>query len=455
VNAHDIETGWLQQESLDGVMDISIECDQVDFAFEADETLAGGLQLIAQPAQNAPVVERSGSTVMIKQEGKYKGRVVPLVRLPASDCPSLSLKLGKGDLSFRDVQASVSIKLGMGDLEVRNGSGEVLASLGKGDIAVVGRAQKVALKTGLGDTAISRCTGGVSVSIGRGDISLSECGAGIELRSGSGDVAVNRPMGGGISIHTGSGDVAVIGGEADSLIARAGKGDVVSTTRLLVSPDTVEDTPEPDDDDATFELFDDEDDDAFSRGSLEFEAGDDGVRIGRGNRNLLTMGPSGIQISRRGREISLGPDGIRVGGPASESPGAERFTFDTGRGDIRVDLPNDLNMRVEVLATGDVQSDVPLVSVGRPGPRGTVKRLVGVSDGVTAGARVNVRLRTKRGDVGVRLVRVQPRVEVTPQAADEEMDREEQARVILEALSLGDLSVSEAERLLAALDRAD
>lgn len=460
MNAHDIETGWLQQESLDGVTDVSIECDHVDFAVEADETLSGVIQLIVQPAQNAPQLERSGAEVRIKQRDRYKGRVTPLIRLPAADCPAISAKLGKSDLSFSDVRAMISVKLGMGDLDVRAGSGEVLASLGKGDITVTGRDQEVALKVGMGDVSLRRCSAGASVSLGKGDVALSECGPGIEVKTGSGDVSIDRPLGGRIGVNTGSGDIAVIRGDVHELALRAGKGDIVSTARLLVGSEGPRaEAAESEDDDIHFDQFDfdvsDEEDVSFSLGDIEFEANDGGVRIGRGNRDLLKMGPDGIQISGVGREISLGPEGIRVGGPRSAAAGAEEFTLETGKGDIRIDVPNDLKLRIEVLATGDVQSDLPLVSVGRPGPRGTVKRLVGVSDGGAGGSRVNVRTRTKRGDVVLRSVRVQPRVQTATHSADDEADREEQARVILEALAHGELSVSEAERLLAALDRSD
>jgi len=454
VNARDVQTGWLHQESLDGVTAISVECDHVDLAFEADETLSGVIQLIGEPAENLPVIERTGPEITISQRGRYRGRVRPLIRVPAEGCPGTGVKLGKGDIAFQNVQADIAVKLGMGDVEISNGSGATAVSLGKGDVGISGRDGVVAVKLGMGDVSVRRSTGLIAVSTGKGDIAIVDAIADIDVKCGSGDVAVVRPQGGTILINSGNGDVAVQGGEATSVSVRSGKGDIHSSVRLLAHEAELTSTADEDDFDLNGDFDDFDPGDSFSIGDLEFEASDDGVRIGRGNRSILKMGPDGIQIRGSNREISLGPDGIRLGGPKeTASDGSEQFTFETGRGDVQVDLPSDLHVRVEVLATGDVQSEVPLVSVARPGPRGTMKRLVGVSDGAGRGPRVNLRVRTKRGDVALRSVRVQSRVQTAPRPEDDAVDRDEQARVILEALARGDLSVNEAERLLEGLDR--
>lgn len=450
MNARDIETGWLHQQSLDGVTEISVECDQVDLTFEADDTLTAVFQLIGEPAENQPVLERSGSEITIKQRGRYRGRVKPLIRVPAIGCPGIGVKLGKGDVAFRNVDADIAVKLGMGDVEILDGGGATAVSLGKGDVEVARRDGIAAIKLGMGDVSVSRVTGLIAVSLGKGDVSVADASYDVEIKSGSGDVSIVHPLGGSYSISLGNGDVSLESGDVSGVNVRTGKGDISSSVRLLGNAGASVDEPETGE-------FDDLDDfdptEAFSIGDLEFEANDEGVRVGRGSRNILKLGPDGIQIRGSNREISLGPSGIRVGGPGETANGGERFTFDTGRGDIHVDLPSDLNVRVEVLATGEIQSDVPLVSVARPGPRGTMKRLVGVTDGAGKDTRANVRVRTKRGDVSLRSVRVQPRVQPAAPAEEATVDRDEQARVILEALARGDLSVNEAERLLEGLDR--
>ncbi|HEX2281927.1 MAG TPA: DUF4097 family beta strand repeat-containing protein, partial [Thermomicrobiales bacterium] len=423
--------------------------------FEADDTLTNSVQFIVEPAENPPVLRRLGSEIRIEQQKKYRGKVTPLVRLPAAQCPEINVNLGKGELSFIDIRATLTIKHGMGDVDVRGGSGPVQVSLGMGEVAISRRNDPLEVKNGMGDVAIDRCRGGINVALGRGDIAVAESGPDIVLKNGSGDIAVARPVDGQLHISTGKGDVAVSGGDAYGLIVNSGKGDIFSSARLSVRPgDQGEPVDEASDEDEEAPIFSFDEDITLNLSGLEFDAGEHGVRVTRDGRDVLKLGPEGVQISSGGRELSLGPEGVRLGGAGEKSSGDQRFSFETGRGDLHVQLPTDLKARVEVLATGDVQSDVPMVSVGRPGPRGTVKRLVGVTDGGDQAGRVNVRLRTGRGDVALRSMRVSPREPAQPAQRAEETDNEERARVILEALSRGDLSVGEAERLLAALERS-
>jgi hypothetical protein len=453
VNARDVETGWLHQQSLDGVTNISVDCEQIDLTFESDDTLSGFIQLIAEPAQNLPVLERSGSEFIIRQRGRYRGRVKPLLRVPARGCPDTGVKLDKGDLVFQDIGANVAVKLGMGDVSLTGGVGSTAVSIAKGDVTVTRRDGNSAIKAGMSDISINECAGLFAISCGKGDVQLDSCGPDIEVKTGHGDVLIASPLGGVLSVSSGNGDIVVRDGEASSALIRTGKGDISSSVRLLADhPDFA--APNHDDDDDFTDFDDFAASDSFSIGDIEIEAGDDGVRIGRGSRNILRMGPEGIQIRGSNREISLGPDGIRVGGPEPVDRD-ERFLFETSRGDVQVSLPGDLNVRVEVLATGDIQSDVPLVSVARPGPRGSMKRLVGVTNGAGKEPRADVRVRTNRGDVQLRMIRVLPRTHTAPPIEDDAVDRDEQARVILEALARGDLSIREAERLLEGLDRGD
>lgn len=417
MNVSEGRSDWLQQVSLDGVTEFRVNCETIDLAFETDASLSGVAQLIVEPAQHAPVLHRSGSVLLLEQQGRFRGRVTALVRLPADRCPGMAVNVNKGDLSFSDVPASMALNLGMGDLVVRGGAGEIALNIGKGDVRITDRAEAIAANVGMGD------------------------------------VAIGHPGGGYVTITNGNGDIAVGGGSVSGLKIRTGRGDIVSNTRLVLRPEDVRDADGEDEAFHPDDFVKGLDAMGINLGDLAFEANDEGLRVARGNRDLLRLGPEGIHISRGGREISLGPAGIRVGG-ASSSVGPDHYTFDTGKGDIRVDLPSDLALRVEILATGDVQSDVPLVSVGRPGPRGTTKRLVGVRDGGETGPRANVRLKTGRGDVELRTVRVPPPTPAPKPESKTETDRDERARVILEALSRGDLSVSEAERLLSALDRS-
>ena len=449
MNVENLETGWLQQHALDGIHELTIECDHVDFTIEVDENLSDMVQLVAQPAENAPAISRAGSELLIKQSGRYRGRVTPMLRLPATRCPEVAANIGKGDLSFQHVPATIVVKLGMGDVQIVDGSGSALVSIGKGDVAVVDRDGGVTVKSGMGDVALRRCTGAVSVALGKGDIAVVESGPGVSVKTGSGDIAVVRMQGGALVASAGVGDMSFNDGEASSVTAHTGKGDIVSSVRLL---DESRGRPDVSDEDDDF-VFDVDSED-FSLGDIHVEAGESGVRVARGNTDILSLGPDGIRFRGSKRQFSLGPDGIRVGGPDTGIE-VERFSFETERGDADVAVPSDLNLRVELLATGDVHSDVPLVSVGRPGPRGTIKRFVGVLDGPGNAPRTDVRVSTKRGDVNVRLARVLPRDDAPDVDDKDDMDRDEQARVILEALARGDLSVNEADRLLRGLDSGD
>jgi hypothetical protein len=169
---------------------------------------------------------------------------------------------------------------------------------------------------------------------------------------------------------------------------------------------------------------------------------------------------------------------IKRGAAAGEmgvKPG--EFDVETANGDIAVHVPAEQPLRVEALVSGgDVRSDIPLVSVGRPGPRGATQRLVGgTSPG--NGGRLNLRVRAERGDIRIRAMRYAPAAPSVPAAplaptaptppapptpptpptppmpAAPRSEREEQINAILNQLASGSLDVAEAERLLEALEQ--
>jgi hypothetical protein len=138
------------------------------------------------------------------------------------------------------------------------------------------------------------------------------------------------------------------------------------------------------------------------------------------------------------------------------------FDVQTTKGDISLDVPSNVPTRVEtIINSGDVHSDIPLVSVGRPGPRGATQRFVGVSGSPGAADRLSIKLMTNRGDIRIRSVAhpvtppAPPRPPRQPSSpvSPERTGREERMRSILDSLSRGDLSVTDAERMLAELER--
>lgn len=458
MNANDVESGWMQQISLGGINELRIDCDHMDLTIETDTSLSDMIQLICEPAQNAPILKRVDSRLEIKQSSRYRGRVRPLLRVPAFDCPETSVKLDKSDLIVSHMHAPLTVSLGMGDVAISHASAPVGVKIGKGDVALSDIAAEIDVKHGMGDVSVRGCTGPVVVALGKGDVMVTDSGPDIDASSGHGDISVRRGLGGRLKISAGQGDISIDKGEASSALVKTGNGDISSSLRMTVEGEIPAAQPIVDDSGVEFD-FDPEQIEEFEIGDLRFEAGERGVTIARGGKSIVHLGPDGIQVRRGKHDLSIDSDGIRYGAGATVSFNDERFEFESGRGDVAIDLPDDLNLRVEVLMTGEIHSDVPLVGVGRPGPRGSTKRFVGVRDvAADDSPRVGVKVRTKRGDASIRLVNVEPRAEPQPAPVDLGLDtvaREEQAGVVLEALASGALTVAEAERLLEGLDLAD
>ncbi len=187
----------------------------------------------------------------------------------------------------------------------------------------------------------------------------------------------------------------------------------------------------------------------FNLGSVEFIAGESGVRVSTGGTERFVAGPEGVRFRRADGSLifAASDQGLRMG--ASERGGKEHFRFKTGRGSIMLDVAEDQPARVElILNRGEIQSDIPLVEVGRPGPRSSTRRYVGVSDSSETD-RILLRALTQRGDIHLRLAK--PPREAT--RTDGISTRDRQRRQILEALSRGRITASEADILLAAMER--
>ena len=90
------------------------------------------------------------------------------------------------------------------------------------------------------------------------------------------------------------------------------------------------------------------------------------------------------------RSTSFGEAGVRDG----------EYDIETCGGDISIQVPLGLPARVEVLVnSGDVRSDIPLVTVRRPGARGSTQRLVGGTRMRATVSASTLRVRTDGGDV--------------------------------------------------------
>jgi DUF4097 and DUF4098 domain-containing protein YvlB len=473
--------------SLKGITRIRLDCQEIDFQIEADSGLTDTVQLLVESKNNAPTVDTTGDELTILQNGRFRSGQFPAVlRVPMTGCPPVFGRVEKGDLSISGVNADVSIRVGSGDIRMGAGTGAFEIHTGKGDIHCAGHTGDIAIKSGAGDVHVSRSHGGVEVSLGKGDIHLEadagnvavklgagdvvsvDCSGALSVKLGAGDVIVNRPRAQILTVKNGSGDVMIKSGTIAGLGIQLAKGDIVSTAQIQhVVSSTRTDTAN------RAEQRESGEESAVTRvlrtHGMDFEAGDHGVRFALPGFEFEAS-DAGVRISKGGSSFTAGDDGVRITLGDSAAPGT--FNAETAKGDISMDIPIGAPVRVEALVNGGtVRSDIPLVSVGRPGPRGTVQRFVGVSD-PNAEDRINVRVKTDRGDIRLRStakapeapappatpVPAQPPKPFSPFSPDADtqrspiVTREQRMRAILDNLSRGAITIEEADMQLNALE---
>ncbi|HEX5167386.1 MAG TPA: DUF4097 family beta strand repeat-containing protein [Thermomicrobiales bacterium] len=516
----------LHPGSLEGITRLRIDCTELDFSVEADPSLVGTIHLVvAGSSNNAPSLIREGEELIVYQRGRFRDSGNPATLLvPVENCPPISGSHEKGELLFDQVVASIALKHGSGDIRIAEGAGDISIDTGKGDVTISGREGAINVRSGMGDMRIARargamnvalgkgdvdldtCDGEIDVKLGSGDINASDCSGGLAVKGGHGDVSITRPRAALLTINSGNGDITIRGGTLAGLDARTAKGDISCGSHLLFIPDaaatssqaTATVTIEPDDPNPVSRLL-------RSRG-IEFMAGDKGLRIASGPFEFEAS-DAGLRIAKGKFTFEASDQGVRIINGEGEDLGElGAFQLVSANGDVSVDVPSGTPLRVEALVSGgEVRSDVPLVSVGRPGPRGSTQRFVGVTE-PHAGQRLNLRVRSDRGDVRIRSVaglpaqpnpplppsspnaptsRIPrtprtPRVPVTPPipprparparpanpvsgitdaiampapVSQPQPSREVRMRAILNALANGAITVSEADRRLAELER--
>jgi DUF4097 and DUF4098 domain-containing protein YvlB len=334
---------------------------------------------------------------------------------------------GGGDLVIRlpsERALPIAGRLGHGDVTFHRVSGSIEFTTGSGDVEVSGGAGAVALSTGSGDVAVHERAGEITVHTGHGDVELTRCHGGARLELGSGDVEVSE-CAGALAVRSGHGDVEVVSARGQAVRIEARHGDV-----------------------------------SLEGGTIA------ALRVHLGSGDVCSEATPAVPAGQAGlAEAEAGGDLV---------PG--RYLVETGEGDISFEVPRDLPLRVEIVTgDGDVESDLPLVSVGRPGPRSAARRFVGATAG-SDGERIEVTLKTGSGDVVLRVAGPAARpgpgrgdagtapsvagesvpapasaTPAAPDAASRPSDAE--VRAILEALERREVSVAEAELLLDALAR--
>ncbi len=449
------------EQSLEGITGLEFDIEQMSLNIEtSDQTTL--FQLAYAPVDNAPQLQRDGSTLRIDQNGRYKSNKPAIVTVPAGHTLAVAGNVGSGDLSISGIEGPLALNVGKGDVTVAGGRGDLALNLGKGDVTISDREGDIAIREGAGDVSLTRCHGDVTVQNGSGDATAVDCSGRFFIRISKGDVSILRPNDMSLNIRNAAGDVIVNDGSVSDLKVKVSKGDIVSRTRLLYTGNAVDvEEVEPDIDvDVDVEagvdtsrIVDVTDQGVrFNLGGIQFHASDDGVSIMSGGQEIFRANDDGVEVRRRdGREIFTATSDGAYWDTGSSSNG--QYSFETSRGDIMIDIPDNQPARVELLSgSGSVTSDIPLVEVGRPGPRGATRRYVGVSAGGDRD-RILVTARTHRGDLRVR-TRPQETASAPRRAASSSgKSRDERRKAVLEALSQGKLNVEEAHVLLAAIER--
>ena len=459
----------IQEMSFEDLTGIEIRATRLDLVVEGDPELDGVARLLAEPGNGAPEMRLHGSRLIVSQEGRYSGSSVPVLKLPAGELAGVGANISRGNLTIENISGPVGVNIDSGDLRVSGGDGELGANVSSGNIVIRQREGEIGCNVSKGNLALTGCRGEIGVKVGKGNISAQDCRGVLGIRVDNGDVAVVRPVEQDLHISGARGDIAIQGGSLTAAEIEVMRGDISSTARLLFTePAAGNATDEFDEalsaavddlEDATDELEEAArelaDEVRFNLGSVELIAGESGVRVSTGGTERFIAGPEGVEFRRAdGTPIFQASErGVRVG-TTTASSGKEHFRFKTGRGSITLDIAEDQPARVELIVNrGSVHSTIPLVEVGRPGPRSSTRRYVGVSDSSETD-RILVRAFTQRGDINVRAARA-PR---EPARSDDRMStpdtlRVRQRRQILEALAQGRITAAEADILLAAMER--
>lgn len=475
--------------SLEGINWIRLDCEQTDLSIIADPAMVGQVYLSSGSKNSDPSLVREGDAIIVYQRGR-SSNTQPVLTVPTEGCPPITGSIERGDVYLSGVDSTVDVRHGQGDLRVDGSAGELTYTLGKGDTRLASCVGQLSLSVGAGDIQIASSTtvgtlalgkgditcdsvdGRLELKLGAGEVSIIDSSGAIVTKLGSGDVQVTRPRGQNLTAKVGSGDIVIRSGSLVGMDLETARGDIVCNAQLLMPPSQPRQSGDADDESLVSRIL-------RSKG-LSFAADDKGLRISRGGFDL-EAGDAGLRFTKGGFTFHAGDHGLTFS--TSEDADVGEFSAETSSGDIIVDLQSGVPVRVEaLLAGGEIHSDVPLVSVGRPGPRGATQRYVGVSN-PSSSERLDLKLRTERGDIRVRLVASAPVsapqppqpptppspptipkpptasviVGTPPTPPDETtthvpvLTRDQQMRAILDALSRGEISVADADRMLNAL----
>jgi DUF4097 and DUF4098 domain-containing protein YvlB len=263
-----------------------------------------------------------------------------------------------GRHSHRRVEVELTMPAGVGTVDLHTGHGRVETH------GVTGRLH---LKSGHGQAAVHAGNGVAEVSTGHGDLTIAGFEGRLEADSGHGRLHVERVQG-VAELRTGHGPVQVIDSDGKLHVA-TGHG--------------------------PFELI-------GVSGEVELRTGHGQVEVSapRSLKLQLEAGMGGLRIaggSVRGLDVRLAKGSLQC--DTTLEPG--RYDVQTGVGEVEVGLPENARARIEAQTSfGRVESDVPLVQVGRSGPMsfGGARMVGSVGEGEPE---IELALRTGNGNVRI------------------------------------------------------
>jgi hypothetical protein len=300
----------------------------------------------------------------------------------------------------------------------------------------------------LGNLDLRDPRGRVECGIKRGDFTSSGGTANLDVTAGTGEVRVDQ-LSGELIVAGGSGDISLTDIDAITNV-KAGSGEV-SLTR--VRGDAIK---------------------------IMAGSGDIDVRHSRASAYSSDCGSGDVTIEGgRLERIAVRTGSGEVECSASFGPYTQSFM--TGSGTISLGIPRDISARIEAFTSGgDIDTELPLVSVGQRGPRSRRSRRQVGSVG-SGEPRADVSLRTSSGDIRIHWLQtvaaepipmpppvpaapeppappVPPAAPSIPGTSAEEGNRQEsgassdsQWQAVLESLQNGEISVEEADALLQSL----
>ncbi|MCC6628721.1 MAG: DUF4097 family beta strand repeat protein [Chloroflexi bacterium] len=419
-----------QQLAGDDVRQVMIDAGHgdLDVAWHESNTV-----LVHGPSAAA---ERQADTLVIHRRRKGDRLAVTLPQA----LPTCTISVHHGRLTLTGSRGIVQASTGSGSIHVEDGQGELTLHTGSGSIHVERQAGPLAGKTGSGSVHLANIDGPIEAQTGSGSIRVTGGAGDLQARTGSGAIRVETRVGGRLSLTTGSGSIRIDGGQAAATDARTGSGSIHCSA--VLGP---------------------------ARHELTTNVGSIALGVPRGlPARIEATTPQGsihttlplVTVGQRGPKSLFGR---RLVGSLGEGESRADISLRTGRGDIRLgwlddwpvtgapgsagapddawsNVSSSLGRAVGDLAeriTRDVASALaPEIFPTRPTP---IPRPAAPDGGVPAPPPLPVG-------------RAEPAFLPTPPPAAPPTTREAEQRRVLAALATGEITVAEAERLLAALE---